>query len=83
MASRIIKSMKESLGWRVFFLCLTSLLNVGVYFGYENPGPIEAQLEKDLGITQTEYSLLYSVYSYPNMILPIFGGMFLDYIGLR
>jgi MFS family permease len=27
--------------------------------------------------------LLYSVYSYPNTVLPIFGGIFLDIIGLR
>jgi len=27
--------------------------------------------------------LLYSVYSYPNTVLPIFGGIFLDAIGLR
>lgn len=27
--------------------------------------------------------MLYSVYSYPNTVLPIFGGIFLDMIGLR
>lgn len=27
--------------------------------------------------------MLYSVYSYPNTVLPIFGGIFLDAIGLR
>ena len=75
--------MRDSVCWRILFLSLTSLLNVGVYFGYENPGPIEKQLETDLGISQTQYSLLYSVYSYPNMIVPIFGGIFIDYIGIR
>jgi MFS family permease len=29
------------------------------------------------------YSLLYTVYSIPNMVLPIFGGVFLDKIGIR
>jgi MFS family permease len=29
------------------------------------------------------YSLLYTVYSLPNMVLPIFGGIFLDKIGIR
>ena len=27
--------------------------------------------------------MLYTVYSLPNMILPIFGGIFLDQIGIR
>ena len=27
--------------------------------------------------------MLYTVYSMPNMILPIFGGLFLDKIGIR
>jgi len=31
----------------------------------------------------THYSLLYTVYSLPNMILPILGGIFLDKIGIR
>ena len=31
----------------------------------------------------TSYSLLYTVYSIPNMVLPILGGIFLDRIGIR
>ena len=31
----------------------------------------------------TRYSLLYTVYSLPNMLLPIFGGVLLDTIGVR
>lgn len=27
--------------------------------------------------------MLYTVYSIPNMVLPIFGGVFLDKIGMR
>ena len=34
-------------------------------------------------ITTSTFNLLYSVYSYPNTVLPIFGGIFLDIIGLR
>jgi MFS family permease len=36
-----------------------------------------------LKITTSTFNLLYSVYSYPNTVLPIFGGIFLDIIGLR
>ena len=36
-----------------------------------------------MDISQTQWGLLYTVYSYPNIVLPIFGGIFLDMIGLR
>lgn len=55
----------------------------GSYFCYDNPGPIEKTLEKDLRISTVQYNLLYSVYSYPNTVLPIFGGLFLDIIGMK
>jgi len=32
-------------------------------------------------MTAFQYNLLYSVYSFPNVILPLFGGMFVDKIG--
>ena len=55
----------------------------GPYFSYDNPGAIEKALEKDLNITQTEYSFFYAAYSYPNTFMPILGGIFLDTIGIR
>ena len=56
---------------------------MGSYFCYDNPGALQKQIQETLKITDTQQSLLYSVYSYPNMILPIFGGIFLDKIGIR
>jgi MFS family permease len=64
----------------LFFGCCFLL---GSYFCYDNPGVIEDTLEKDLNISPTQFSLLYSVYSYPNTVLPIFGGIFLDMVGMR
>jgi MFS family permease len=34
-------------------------------------------------IDNFQYNLFYSVYSLPNIILPLFGGYFLDKIGIR
>lgn len=56
---------------------------LGSYFCYDNPGPLETQLEKQFHLDSTHFSLLYTVYSIPNMILPILGGVFLDRIGIR
>jgi len=32
--------------------------------------------------SESKYNLLYSVYSYPNLILPLFGGLMIDKLGL-
>ncbi len=56
---------------------------MGSYFCYDNPGALQDDIKHVLKLSNTEISLLYSVYSYPNMVLPILGGIFLDKIGIR
>jgi MFS family permease len=56
---------------------------VGSYFCYDNPGVIEPEIEEIFDIGPEKESLLYAVYSYPNCFLPIFGGVFLDKVGIR
>ena len=56
---------------------------VGSCFCYDSPGALETQLESQFHMNSASYSLLYTVYSIPNMILPIIGGIFLDRIGIR
>ncbi len=67
--------------WFVLFNACCFLL--GSYVCYDNPGPIESTMEKNLNISKTEWSLLYAVYSYPNIVLPVFGGLLLNKLGLR
>jgi hypothetical protein len=69
--------------WRYLMLAFACAFLTGSYFCYDNPGVIENTYEKTTGTSQTTFSLLYTVYSYPNIVLPIFGGIFLDMIGLR
>ena len=57
-----------------FFIC-------GAYFCFDNPAELEDALEKSFNIPMNKYSLLYSLYSVPNMILPFVGGVLLDKIG--
>jgi hypothetical protein len=77
-----VKQFRET-NWRWLMLFFACTFLIGSYFCYDNPGVIEKQIETLFGISQSQFSLLYSVYSYPNMILPVFGGMFLDIIGMR
>ena len=72
---------KSNTRWCMLFMACNFLL--GSYFCYDNPGPLETQLQEQFKIDSTHYSLLYTVYSLPNMVLPIFGGLFLDKIGIR
>ena len=40
-------------------------------------------MEEQLNLDSTHFSLFYTVYSLPNMILPLLGGILLDSIGVR
>ena len=40
-------------------------------------------METDLHITETQYNLLLSVYSVPNVILPMVGGYLVTKVGIR
>ena len=56
---------------------------LGSYYCYDIPAVIETQLEEQFKIEPTTWSLLYSVYSMPNMVMPLVGGVILDTIGVR
>lgn len=56
---------------------------IGNYYCYDNPAALINQMSTLMGEDHFEqkYSLLYSVYSIPNMVLPFFGGYFVDKFG--
>ena len=65
----------------LFFAC--SIL-IGSYYCYDNPQALQNYLQSgDLDLSSTQYNLLYSVYSMPNIVLPLFGGFLIDKIGVR
>lgn len=69
--------------WRwvaLFFACFFLL---GSYFCYDNPNALSNQLKKYVTTSEIKYNQLYSVYSYPNVILPLLGGVLIDKIGLN
>ena len=59
----------------LFFICF---LSFGSYFCYDNPAALADQIEKDMDVTASQYTLLYSWYSWPNTVLCFFGGFLLD-----
>jgi MFS family permease len=69
--------------WIVLFLA--SFLMMGNYYAYDLPAslntPLQAYLGQDDAPYQYTINLLYSVYSFPNVILPLFSGTLIDRYG--
>ena len=57
---------------------LTSLTHQGVYFCYDLPAALSSNFHDLSGGSSINYELLYSIYSLPNIVLPIFGGILSD-----
>ncbi|XP_050307536.1 major facilitator superfamily domain-containing protein 1-like [Anthonomus grandis grandis] len=57
------------------FMCF---LGFGSYFCYDNPSALHNNYEKDLNLTETQFTALYSVYSWPNVIMCFIGGFLID-----
>ena len=76
------RGIRES-GMRWFILFLACNFYFGAYYCYDNFGPIETEIKKELNIDSAQYLLLYSVYSYPGCFMPVLGGMLMDSIGIR
>ncbi|KAL2915235.1 hypothetical protein HK105_205100 [Polyrhizophydium stewartii] len=67
---------------RWVILMLSCFLLFGNYYAYDNPAALNRPLCEFLGhdydTWQYELNLLYAVYSFPNMLLPFFGGQMVD-----
>jgi MFS family permease len=69
----------SSAGWWV--LALTSLLMFGNYYVYDSIGPVAAQLESELGFSDSQIGTLNAIYSFPNIFLVLIGGIIVDRFG--
>lgn len=85
MAVRTVKRRSES-QYRWIILVLTCIMMIGNYYCYDIPASLNSQMDDYFGKPgdfETLFSLLYTVYSVPNIILPFFGGYFVDTLGVR
>lgn len=54
------------------------------YFCYDNPGALQDNFKADLNLSTTQFAMLYSIYSWPNVILCFIGGFLIDRVfGIR
>lgn len=77
----------ETSSMRWIVLVLSCLMLFGNYYAFDNPSSLNRQLREFLGSSpenfQFELNLLYSVYSIPNVVLPLILGAILDRFGHR
>ena len=69
------------LRWLMLLMVCNSTMCI--HYCDDYPGVIEPQLKEIFNIDATTWSLLYSFTFYPNCIMPLLGGIFVDRVGIR
>ncbi len=69
--------------YRFTILFFVSIIIYGSYFAYDTIGALAPLIIKGMGIGREQIGMLYSFYSWPNVIMVFFGGMLIDRIGTR
>ncbi len=70
-----------TLRFRACILALACSLTFGSYFAYDNPGALTAAFRYRICHNSTSrYEWMYSIYSWPNVVQPFFGGILIDNI---
>jgi len=79
--ANIEKKSTSSIRWLVLVCgCSIAFSN---YYNYDIPAALITNIKRDLMISDIQYNMLYSVYSLPNVLLPLAGGILLDRIGIN
>jgi MFS family permease len=68
------------LPWLV--LALVSIANFGNFYVYDSIGPVANLLQQGRGFTDTQIGLLNAIYSLPNVVLLLVGGLLVDRLGV-
>src|SRR6187551_50859 len=69
--------------WRWSVLVAISVAMFGNYYVYDSIAPVADLLQKNLGFTDTQIGTLNAIYSLPNIIVVLIGGVIVDRFGTR
>jgi MFS family permease len=69
--------------WRWAVLVAISVAMFGNYYVYDSIGPVADSLQRLLGFTDTQIGTLNAIYSFPNIIMVLVGGVIVDRFGTR
>lgn len=71
--------MSRTTAWWV--LALTGIALFGNYYVYDSIGPVAEMLSSQRGLTDTQIGTLNAIYSAPNLVLVLVGGILIDRFG--
>ena len=69
--------------WRWAVLIAISVAMFGNYYTYDSVAPVADALQRLLGFTDTQIGTLNAIYSAPNIIMVLIGGIIVDRFGTR
>jgi MFS family permease len=64
-------------------LVAISVAMFGNYYAYDSVGPVADSLQKQLGFSDTQIGTLNAIYSFPNIVMVLLGGIIVDRFGAR
>jgi MFS family permease len=67
--------------WRWAVLIAVSVAMFGNYYAYDSIGPVADSLQRILKYTDTQIGTLNAIYSFPNIIMVLVGGIIVDRFG--
>ena len=68
---------------KYILLCLSCILVISNYFAYCTPVCLQTEVMAHYEVIQEDYVILFSIYSLPNIILVLFSGLIVDYLGYK
>ena len=73
----------DTRSWRIawLMLALVSLANYGNFYVYDSIGPVADLLQQQRGFSDSQIGMLNAIYSLPNIVLLLIGGMLVDRFG--
>ena len=69
--------------YRWLVLVVISLAMFGNYYVYDAVSPIADLLKEQLGFSDSNIGLLNAIYSFPNILMVLLGGIIIDRIGVK
>jgi MFS family permease len=69
--------------WRWAVLIAISVAMFGNYYTYDSIGPVADSLQRLLGFSDTQIGTLNAIYSFPNIVMVLVGGIIVDRFGTR
>jgi MFS family permease len=67
--------------WRWAVLTAVSVAMFGNYYAYDAIGPVADSLQRLLGYSDTQIGTLNAIYSFPNILMVLIGGVIVDRFG--